>query len=386
MSAIFQVAPKQAAERRRQTQQWITERALRWRMDLREGKDNFVFESWRSHLKGNLNRSYGDPIQTGMAPKSERELFMWIISSQLSKRPSYISARPFLGDFNDKASISLATIYLDFDSEQDPGQAIKEAARAYDWMEGSGIIPRVYFSGKKGVALYIDCQEPAVPQDEVLKKAVLAKVVQTMLNGGFKNGGLKTLDSKASGDLRRISKLPNTLHPGSGLYCIPLQREDLARGLDYIRSLAKEPRDMAIEVHDDNEFHETLEELALQITESRKAASAFNALKKTKAKKRASKDDTHCIGLSNALEGVGEGSRQLAALGLKKFFLSQGEEVSKLKEWNLLNNPPLDEETIQKIIDREPGMSWCFYLNTASLCYEDCPKLRDNIMGANYGV
>jgi len=69
-----------------------------------------------------------------------------------------VSVRPFLGDFNDKASISLATIYLDFDSELDPGLAIAEAARAYDWMMGSGITPRVYFSGKKGAALYIDCR------------------------------------------------------------------------------------------------------------------------------------------------------------------------------------------------------------------------------------
>lgn len=348
------------------------QRAMGWRVDLREGKDNFVFDSWRSHLKGNLNRSYGDPIQKGTAPRSERELFHWIVSSQLGPKPAYISARPFMGDFNDKASISLATIYLDFDSELDPGKAIEEAARAYDGMENSGIIPRVYFSGKKGVALYIDCQEPAIPYDEVLKKSVLVSVVKAIQREGF-----NTLDAEASGDLKRISKLPNTLHPGSGLYCIPLQREDLTMGLAHIKSLAKEPRDMPIEIHDDNNFHKTLEGLTSQIQKAMKAAKADRVLRKKKAKKRASGDDTHCPGLSNALEGVGEGSRQLAAIGLKKFFMSRGEDVSKLKEWNLLNQPPLDEETLQKIISRTPDQSWCFYLNQAGLCHEDCPRIKE---------
>jgi len=205
-----------------------------------------------------------------------------------------------------------------------PGLAIADAARAYDWMEGSGITPRAYFSGKKGVALYIDCQEPDIPQDDDLKKAVLAKVVQGMLNGGF-----TTLDFKASGDLKRISKLPNTLHPGSGLYCIPLERDDLTKGMDHIRRLAKEPRDIAIEIHDDNDFHETLEELAQQVLETRKA----DALRKKKgAKRREAEKDSFCSGLSSALEGVDEGSRQLAAIGLKKFFMSKEEDASKLKE------------------------------------------------------
>lgn len=372
MNTLFQ-SLQQQSEIRKHAPKAGNKWAQSWGKDLREGKDNFVFKSWRSHLKGSINRSYGDPIQKGRAPRSEHELFGWIFFSQLLESPSYVSVRPFLGDFNDKATISLATIYLDFDNEQDPGLAIADAARAYDWMEGSGITPRAYFSGKKGVALYIDCQEPDIPQEDELKKAVLAKVVQGMLNGGF-----TTLDFKASGDLKRISKLPNTLHPGSGLYCIPLQREDLTKGLDHIRRQAKEPRDMAIEIHDDNGFHETLEELALQVLETRKADEAYNALRRKKAAKRKdSGEDSFCSGLSSALEGVGEGSRQLAAIGLRKFFLSKGEDASKLKEWNLLNQPPLEVEVMQKIMTRHPDQSWCYYLNLAGLCPESCPKLKE---------
>lgn len=371
MNPLFQ-SLQQQAEIRKHAPKAGNKWAQSWGEDLREGRDNFVFESWRSHLKGSINRSYGDPIQKGRAPRSKHELFGWIFYSQLLESPSYVSVRPFLGDFNDKATISLATIYLDFDNELDPGLAIADAARAYDWMEGSGITPRAYFSGKKGVALYIDCQEPDIPQEDDLKKAVLAKVVQGILNGGF-----TTLDFKASGDLKRISKLPNTLHPGSGLYCIPLEREDLTRGLDHIRGLAKEPRDMAIEIHDDNGFHETLEELAMQVLETKKADEAYTALRmKNAAKRRDSGKDSFCPGLSSALEGVGEGSRQLAAIGLKKFFMSKGGDSSRLKEWNLLNQPPLDEDVLQKIIDRNPDQSWCYYLNLAGLCHENCPKLK----------
>jgi hypothetical protein len=337
----------------------------------RAGKDHFVFDSWGAHLKGSLNRAYGDPIQKGRAASSKRELFHWITCSQLCRRPAYVSARPFLGVFDDKDTISMATIYLDFDCELTPALAIEEAARAYDWMEGSGIIPRVYFSGKKGVALYIDCQEPAILQDATLKKAVLNQLVQGIISNGF-----KTLDGAASGTLKRISKFPNTLHPGSGLYCIPLTREDLDNGLEHIKRLSKKPREMDIEIHDNNSFHKVMEELSQKILESQKAFEAFNLLRRKKAKERESKDGTHCPGLSSALEGVSEGSRQLAAIGLKKFFMSKGEDVNKLREWNLLNQPPLDEETLQKIIDRHPDQSWCYYLNLAGLCHENCPKLK----------
>ena len=371
MSTLRQIVQAEQEARKRKFHEGLNGYALKLRETLMDGKESFVFDSWRAHLKGNLNRSYGDPLQKGKAPRTERELFGWIVCSQMLKDPSYVSARPFLGDFNDKATISLATIYLDFDSELDPGLAIAEAAKAYDWMERSEIIPRTYFSGKKGVALYIDCQEPVIPYNEGLKKAVLGKVVQGMVKGGF-----KTLDFKASGDLKRISKLPNTLHPGSGLYCIPLERVDLTKGLDHIKSLAKEPRDMPIEVHANNAFHRTLEVLAEQILEAQKGEVAFNALRRKKVPMKGSKEGTNCPGLSNALGGVGEGSRQLAALGLKKFFLHQGGDASRLKEWNLLNQPPLDEDVLQKTIDRTPDQSWCYYLNLAGLCHENCPRLK----------
>ncbi len=73
---------------------------------------------------------------------------------------------------------------------------------------------------------------------------------------------------------------------------------------------------MAIEIHDDNDFHEALEELGMQVLETKKADEAYKALRKKKvAKRRESGKDSFCFGLSSALEGVGEGSRQLAALG-----------------------------------------------------------------------
>ncbi len=57
--------------------------------------------------------------------------------------------------------------------------------------------------------------------------------------------------------------------------------------------------------------------------------------------------------------------------------MSQGEDANRLKEWNLLNQPPLDEEVLQKIMDMTPDQSWCYYLNSAGLCNENCSRLKE---------
>ena len=47
------------------------------------------------------------------------------------------------------------------------------------------------------------------------------------------------VDRMLIGDINRIIRVPNTFNKKAGLYCIPVTREDLGRGLKYIKNKAK---------------------------------------------------------------------------------------------------------------------------------------------------
>lgn len=352
----------------------------------------FILDSWYTHLKGSINRLFGQPQQRG-PPQDLEQLFGWIISAQRQGDPAYVSARPYLGRCGDAANISMGTVYLDFDSKDDPGRAVWEAALCYDMLERNGVIPRVYFSGMKGCALYIDCMEPDLPHldgaDTELKKRVLRRVVD-----GLARQGYRTLDVGASSDLKRISRLPNTLHPTSGLYCIPLRRSDLDRGIEEIRDLAAEPRDLTIEILDSNEFHVKLSKLGLIVHGEMERERAFSALRPPSRAYRGL-GDAYCRGVTLAMNGVREGQRELAALGLRRFFERQQlDHVTiglRLREWNRNLDSPLDGHRMRVVLSREVRQSFCYFLNLAGLCPDNCPRLskraptslKDNHIGTN---
>jgi hypothetical protein len=129
-------------------------------------------------------------------------------------------------------------MYLDFDSKTDPAAALNEASLVIDTFQDFSIEAHSYFSGEKGAAVYIDF--PPVDIAPENKKGVLYRFWEMVKNGmGIE---VNTLDGGSlKGDIARVSRLPNTKHK-SGLYCIPLERSDLRKGIDYIHRLARQPR------------------------------------------------------------------------------------------------------------------------------------------------
>lgn len=136
-------------------------------------------------------------------------------------------------------------IYLDLDSKTNQQLAIDEGIRLIDGLDQRHNIQTTqYFSGKKGIAVYIDFNP--VPISDENKKEVV-KMFQNILKRTF---DLTTLDPHVVGDINRVSRVPNTTHQDSGLYCIPITIDDLGAGIDHIRDLARKPRaDVPVIIH-----------------------------------------------------------------------------------------------------------------------------------------
>lgn len=144
-------------------------------------------------------------------------------------------------------SAKLNRIYFDFDNEEEPQKAIDDALIVVKSLVRHGIYCHCYFSGGKGIAMYIEFVTLDIHTNN--KKDVLKLFMETMtaaVKTDF-NYELKCLDYKVSYDLARVSRIPNTKHK-SGLYCIPVTVGDMRKGLEHIKIKAKEPSDANLDL------------------------------------------------------------------------------------------------------------------------------------------
>ena len=359
-----------------------------------------LFKTWHNQLKdpqGEYRREFGDNSVNARwkerTPHTEKGVELDILTTIRSGLSCYATARYYTGSFLDVNSLSLDRIFLDFDSSDSPGRALREAGMAYD-----NLLPifgeiKIRFSGSKGCHLIIDGLEPAgIPQIADTRKQVLRRFVEVYIDPLE----LKTHDRKVSVDINRLQRIVNTRHPKTGLWCIPVSREELNYGIDEIKKLAKEPRLDFIENAGISEaLKEALESAATYVyAKDRQKKRLERILKDTSRgmhpidgrgmKYLGGRDNhasatvhsDHCPGITLALRGVEEGSRSLAALGLKKFWKLQGTYMpAKLVSWNEHNVPPMDRDTLEKVLGREPENSFCYFLNQAELCPATCKKL-----------
>jgi hypothetical protein len=158
-------------------------------------------------------------------------------------------------------SAKIDRIYFDFDCEDKPQNALSEAILVMRELVKHNIFCHCYFSGSKGIAMYIEFKTMEVrPENKKeviagffdLVKEMIAEKYENFLGAVFPsiNKGfsyvLTTLDMAIRGDIARVSRIPNTKHK-SGLYCIPISAADMYRGIEHIKQLAKEPREVDLE-------------------------------------------------------------------------------------------------------------------------------------------
>lgn len=132
----------------------------------------------------------------------------------------YLSVQPFLE--RDKP-FSIERVFFEFDNERDPGSAIKEAldfARKVKFFYH--VEPLICLSGFKGAHVYFFFEKAVEIGEHINFAKEVYREVQEVLMLGLQ---LKTVDPKVIGDIKRLSRLPYSIHEKSGKLCQPINLE-----------------------------------------------------------------------------------------------------------------------------------------------------------------
>jgi hypothetical protein len=140
-----------------------------------------------------------------------KEYFEWC---KATRSPCWMSVQRF------KARNQVSTVEkLFFDFDGPLIKAWKEASTfAQHLKQHYDVEPLLLFSGRKGYAVYVWLANPQHFEDNKSAK-MFYKTAQNILLKGLK---FETLDQQPIGDIKRISRVPYTVHEKSGNPCVPL--------------------------------------------------------------------------------------------------------------------------------------------------------------------
>ncbi|MBU0847434.1 hypothetical protein KKH23_09650 [Patescibacteria group bacterium] len=318
-------------------------------------------DAWKAHCKGQYPREFATPERLRSPILNDDQLTV-LIQTYTPGHHCYISAYSFdpWERINNKKlnynSAVIDTIFIDLDWKDNPEIALYEA-RLCDWVcRHRGIIPRIYFTGMKGFAIYFDFERTDIePQ---FKKQVIRTFIEYIRD----KLSLKTLDSQCIDGISRISRIPNTLHHGSGLYCIPLNRDQLWKmdGIKYILDLAKTPAKTPIIINNS----ESLPRMLLKIQdilkeeplEAPRIAKTVPFILSQEQPINSNVKGTPCLGVMEIIIGTLEGTRDICLCGLiaglnLQLQMNKDKILDTAVKWSDKCTPPLNYNL--SILDRK---------------------------------
>jgi len=161
-------------------------------------------------------RELGDP-QRFFTDRYE-DLIDFVAKCRAEKKPCYMSVQPY---FKRDWVYGLEKLFFDFDSKEDTSKAWKEAeAFAENLIEYYGVLPFITFSGGKGYHVYVFLKNTvAFPNHRAdLVKKVYERLQRKLLKGL----NFETLDQNVIGDLKRLARVPYSVHEKTGKLCHPI--------------------------------------------------------------------------------------------------------------------------------------------------------------------
>jgi hypothetical protein len=267
----------------------------------------------------------------------------------------------------------LGNFYLDLDSD-DQNLVVEDAISAIRYIYRSYGIEyeqlEIYFSGQKGIHIIVPSISLGVIPSKNLNKVyrLMAEDIKSYTKHG-------TIDLKIY-DNRRLFRLPNSKHPKTGLYKVPLTYQELTTlSASEIIELAKLPR---AGIKPKIKFIPIASLIYQGYTKrvSLKQTKVYNGPFKVL-------DYTPpCI--ESLIEGpVVKGQRNNSTAALASFYNQQGldkeETYSKLVQWNNEHCDPLIplselETTLESVYKGKYKMG-CSWLSTVSNCDKENCKL-----------
>lgn len=139
---------------------------------------------------------------------------------------------------DNEKEIHYCGLFFDFDGKLE--DSLKDTISVATFLRGFGIEEthiRVWFSGCKGFHILVHPEAMAIKESRHLTyiMKMIAEELIEMLD-------LTTLDLKVY-SMPRMWRIPNSLHQASGLFKIELYHNELHRGIEFIKNLAKDPRE-----------------------------------------------------------------------------------------------------------------------------------------------
>ncbi len=384
------------------------EMGLPWRMN-RFNKDiiNSSEDLIREVTKWNIGRGLNAYISVYgfidiRSDAKNIETFNRLKASGLSRADIFKEHKSLFEDIVNRDSAIIDTYYLDFDDETDPLKSIYEARNIVLMLkEDYGVKSRIYWSGNKGIALYIDFEPIEIAACNI--KGVVSRFDDYVRNyfqplSKKVENPLKTLCDSTKDGQSRISRIPNTKHKTSGLYCIPLLESDLwnIAPLEHIRGLAKKQRtdiDLS-EVIKQNEsanteaMHSLTKAIETYVIKQREAQEyADKAIKATRPIFFDTGEYVKCHGVKHAENnGQAQPGREPTADGLilaykiwAKYPIEKTKEIMKVwieSKCKPARDFPLIEERIEKFYRKEKTYSPCTFLQK----YGHCDGSRCSVM------
>jgi len=158
------------------------------------------------------------------------EQFKYFLSYNEGLHDCYTSVYPFSGEVD--------KIFYDFDGH---ARGLEDARRVYSWLIENHFTAVPIASGKKGIHLYV----LLMPHMYETPKELLTNASYYILQQVFGNDYLKsTADPHVIGDIRRITRIPNTRRPPDNtMWCVPLPQEFVASSWIDIINWCKMPHE-----------------------------------------------------------------------------------------------------------------------------------------------
>lgn len=153
--------------------------------------------------------------------KSPEELASYVLERETRREPCYLSVQPYRS--RDKV-FGLDRLFFDFDSKTDPPDLDKAWSEVLHFVDVLrrfyGLTSLITFSGRRGYHAYVWLWRTVEiqPGQEAWAKAVYKTLQDKLLKGLT----YETLDPEVLGDIKRLARIPYTLHERSGLLCEPL--------------------------------------------------------------------------------------------------------------------------------------------------------------------
>jgi len=245
----------------------------------------------------------------------------------------------------------LSNLYIDFDSEQNPDKARKEAVAVVKKLTGDYNIPEaninIAFSGMKGFSLTVDHN---VFNAECLD--YLPTVWKSIVQELTKKLKLQTVDLSIY-ERRRLWRIRNSRHQKTGLYKIPLTPLELEKlSINKIKELAVKPRELFVKA----DARTCVEAEALFVEHKIKVEAWLDERKKTfnTAELKTQTVDPPCI--KRLLEvGAKKGERNNTTFQLAVYYAGKGLTADEIQavcqEFALKSDEPLTDHEIRTLVD-----------------------------------